>query len=74
MRESPLGDFMKYAFKFNIGLHLDACVAFPFKLSVMIDTSKLYCLIPVLMILTFIQGQRVVRKLEHLQSFCCKVA
>ena len=45
-----------------------------FKLVVMLNSTKLYSLIPVWMTMIFTQGHRVMGKLEHVQSFCCKVA
>ena len=38
------------------------------------NMAELYILTPVWMILTFTQGHRIVRKLDFVQSFCCKVA
>ena len=40
----------------------------------MINMSKLHFLITVSMTVAFTQGHRVTRKLELVQSFCCKVA
>ena len=64
--------FMKNAF--HIGLHQDTCEPICFKFGLMLDTPKLYGMIPVKMTLTFSQGHRVMEKLKLVQSFCCKVA
>ena len=57
---------------YKIGLCLDAYELIFFKLGMMIDMTKLYILIPVLMTLTVIQGHRVMKNLEPVQSFCCE--
>ena len=43
-----------------------------FKLGMMLNTTKLYSLIPVWMTLMFTQGHMVTGKLELVQSFCFK--
>ena len=57
---------------FNTGLHLGACELISCKLDMKIDTNELYSLRLVWMSLTFVQGHRVIRNLEHLWSFCDK--
>ena len=44
-----------------------------FKLNVMVEITKLYCLISDGMTLTFTQGHRVTGKLELMKYFCCEV-
>ena len=66
-----LNDFIKETL--NFGLQLDSPELISFKLCIMINTAKLYSLIPVDMTLTFIQLDKVTRKLEHVQLFCCNV-
>ena len=46
----------------------------PLRLCIMLDTTELNILIPVGMTLTFNQWHNDTRKLELVQSFCCKVA
>ena len=62
---------MKY--RFNIAMCQDTSEPICFKLDLMLDTIKLFSLIPVSMTLMFTQGHRVAGKLELVQSFCCKV-
>ena len=50
----------------------DTCEPICFKLGIMLNTTKHYSLIPVLMTLMFTQGHRITGKLELVQSFCCK--
>ena len=38
------------------------------------DTTKVDSMIPVRMILTISQGNRVMKKLDFFQSFCCSAA
>ena len=64
--------FMKYTF--NISVCRETCEPTCFKLSMVLDTTELYSLIPVLMTLMFTQGHRVMGKLEIMQLFYCKVA
>ena len=45
-----------------------------FKCGKMLDTTKPYSLIPVWIILAFTQGQKLVRRHELVQSYCCKIA
>ena len=71
-RELCWGDFMKCVF--NILLCRHTCELIYFKLSLMLDTSKLYNLIPFWMTLMFTQVNRVRGKLKLVQSFCCKVS
>ena len=59
---------------FKFGLHVDSYEQISFKLSVMIDMTKVYILIPLLIALIFIQEHRDTRKLELVPSSCCKVA
>ena len=66
-----LSDFINCMLK--IGLPLGTHEPISFKLGVMIDTSELYLLIPVFMILTLTQGHQVAGKLELVQSSGCKV-
>ena len=63
---------MKYTF--IIVMYQDTCEPVCFKLGVMLNTTKFYSLIPLLMTLMFTQGHRDRGKLELVQSFCCKVA
>ena len=52
----------------------DTCEPIWFKRGMMINTNKLYSMIPVWMMLMFTQGHRDTGKLEPVQSFCYKVA
>ena len=64
---------MEYAF--NIVICHDTRELICFKLGMMLNTTKLYSLIPSWMTLMFTQGHSVtIGKLELVQSFCCKVA
>ena len=61
------------------GLCRDACepVCFKpicFKPGVTSDSIKLYSMVPVRITLTFAQGHMATRRLELVQSFCCKAA
>ena len=67
-REPHLFNF--YKISFNIDLCFDASMPVLFKLGM----TKLTNLISVCMTLTCTQGNMGARKLELLQSFCCKVA
>ena len=58
----------------NVDLRSDAYALIFFKLSMMVDMTTLYILISVLLNVTFTEGHRVMRNLELVQSFCCKVA
>ena len=73
-REPYFGDFIKCASTQKMGLCLDICGVISFKLGTVIDITKLYCFIPVVMTLIFFQNHWVMRKLELVQSFGCKVA
>ena len=53
-------------------LKQDICVPICFTVSMMLNTTKLYNLIPVWMTLLFTQDQRVMGKLELVQSFWVK--
>ena len=70
-RDKLLLDFMKY--RFDIVMLKDTCESVCFKLDVMLNT-KLNSLIPVSMTLMYTQGHRILRKLELVLSFCCKIA
>ena len=59
---------------FKITLGSDACKPISCLLDMMINVTKHYSLIQVLMTMAFTQGHRIVRKLEHVQSLCCYVA
>ena len=48
--------FMKYMF--NIVMHQDTCEPICFKLGMVLNTTKLYSLIPIWMTLMFTQGHR----------------
>ena len=65
-------DYIKYTI--NFVLCCDTWELTCFKLSMMLDMTKLYNLIPVCVILMFTEGHRVTWKLKLVQSFCCKVA
>ena len=52
-------------------VHLTLCA---FKLGILLNTIRLYSLIPVWMTLMFTDDHRVTGQLELVQSFCCKVA
>ena len=67
-REPYLGNYIEYSF--NFVLCFDAYEPISFKLGMMIDMTSLYCLIPVWIILTLIQGHWLMRKVEHMQLFC----
>ena len=71
-KELNFSDFKKCMFK--ISWCSDAYEPITFKLGMMIDRTKLYILIPVSMTLTIILSHMVTRKLQLVQSFCCKVA
>ena len=58
----------------NIIMCQDTCERICFKLGMMLNTTKLYTLIPVSITLVFTQGHRVTGKLELVQSFCFKLA
>ena len=58
-REPYLYDFVKQ--NFNIGLHSDIYRPVSFKLSMMVETTKLYILIYVWLTMTFIQGHDCTR-------------
>ena len=49
--------FIKYAL--NIGLGPDTCEVICFKLGLMLDTNKFYCIIPAWMTITFTQGHSI---------------
>ena len=53
---------MKYTF--DIVMCQDACQPLCFKLAMMLNTTKLYSLIPVSMALMFTQGHGITGKLE----------
>ena len=59
---------------FNIIMCQDTFEPICFKLGMMLNTTKLYILIPVWMTLMFIQGHRVTGNLEFVESICCQVA
>ena len=65
-------DYIKYTF--NIITCQDTHERICFKLCMMLDTTKLYSLIPVWMAFMFTQGHTVMRHLQLVHSFCCKVA
>ena len=65
-------DFMKCSF--NIVMFQDACESICFKVGMMLNTTKLYSLIPVWITLMFTQGHRVKEKLELVQSLRCEAA
>ena len=58
----------------NIVMCQDTCERIYFKLGLILDTAKLYSLILVWKTVMFTEGHRVRRKVELVQSFCCKVA
>ena len=57
-----------------MGVCQDTCELIWFKHGMMLDRTKVCSMIPVLMILKFTQGHRVMGKLELVQSVCCEVA
>ena len=59
---------------FSIGLHLATYELISFKLGMMIEMANLYILILVWVTLIFSEGHRVMKKLENVHSFCCKMA
>ena len=67
------GDFIqgkkKMEEEISVGLCSDIYRAISYKLSMMIDTTELYCLIPVWMTWIFIQGHCCMRKQKLLHSF-----
>ena len=71
-RNLHLSDFVKYTS--NIGLRSVTYKPISFKLGVIIDSIKLYSLIPASVTLTIIESRKVTRMLESVHSFCCKVA
>ena len=71
-RELCWPDFIRYTI--NIVLCWDTCEPICFELSAMLDTTKIYSLIPVWMTLMSTQGHRVTGKLELIWWLCCKVA
>ena len=62
--------FMKYMF--HIVMCCDTCEPICFCLVMMLNTIKLYGLIPVWLTFMFTQGHRVTRRLELVQSIRCK--
>ena len=44
-----------------------------FKSRIMLDTTKLYSMVPVRITLTFTPGHMVTEKLGLVQAFCCEV-
>ena len=60
---------MKYVF--NIAM---CCDPVYFKFGMILNTTKVYSLSPVWMMFVFTLHDRVMGKLELVQSFCCKVA
>ena len=59
---------------FCTGLCYYTCEPISFKLSLITDMTMLYFMSPVWMTFTFTDDHRVTRKLQLVQSFCCKVA
>ena len=59
---------------FMIGFHLDTYKTISFKLGMMIDMTIPLHADTSLNDLDFTQGHKVMRKLELVQPFCCKVA
>ena len=51
-----------------VDLCQNSCESIAVKLGMMPDTTKLYSMVPVWMILTFIQGHRVTGKVVNLQG------
>ena len=72
VREFCWRDFKKSAF--NIVLCQDTCELICCNLGLMLNTAKLYSLIPVWMTLMFALDHRVTGKFKLVQSFHCKVA
>ena len=70
-RNFCLSDFINCTFK--IWICSDAFRSISLKLGKIMDTTKLYILIPVKVTLTFSQGHSV-RKQLLVQIFCCRVA
>ena len=64
--------FIRYTFK--TGLCRDTSALISIKLVVELGMTKLYNMVPIRMTLTFAQGHKGTRKLEYVQSFCCRVA
>ena len=62
-------DFIKCVYGFC--LHLDPYELISFNIGMMIIMAELCSLVAVLMTLTIIQGHRIMRNLEFLQSFWC---
>ena len=62
---------MKYLF--STVLFQDTCELIHFKFGMMLNTTKLYSLLPVCMTFLFTQGHRVMVKLEFVQSFSCRL-
>ena len=69
-RELCWHDFIKYTIK--IVMCQDTCEPICFRLGVVLNTTKLYHLIPVWMTLMVTQGHRLTGRVEFVQSFCCK--
>ena len=59
---------------FTVCPRQDICEPICFKLGIILDMIKHYCMIQVWMTLTFMQGHKVMAEVELVQSFCCKVA
>ena len=55
---------------FNIVMCQDTCEPICYKLGTMLNTIKVYCLIPVCMTVMITEGHMVAGKLEIAQSFC----
>ena len=58
---------------FHVGLHLDIYELVWFILGIMIDATELYSLIPVEVILTFIQGHMDAKRQKLMQQLSNKV-
>ena len=70
-KEPYFWDFVKKK-SFNIGLYSDIYGQISFKLGIMIETTKLYILISVLVTFTFIQGHRCMGNQKLWCQFFCK--
>ena len=66
-REQQVIDFIKYFFNFDLRSDIDKLICF--KLGMMLDTNKVYILIPVWMTLILTHGYLVARKLEFVWLF-----
>ena len=69
LKMKPIHLFLMHQFLSNL-----AYAPVSFKLGMVLDISKLCCLIPVLVSLTFTQGHRAEGRVKLVQPLCCKRA